>query len=40
VPDAASIDSAMSFGLIDGGHHDMTVRGGLQVDERDYLATG
>lgn len=38
VPGAASIDSAMSFGLIRGGHLDMTVLGGLEVDERGYLA--
>jgi acetate CoA/acetoacetate CoA-transferase beta subunit len=38
MPGAASIDSAMSFGLIRGGHLHMTVLGGLEVDERGYLA--
>lgn len=38
VPGASSIDSAMSFGLIRGGHLDMTVLGGLEVDELGHLA--
>ncbi len=35
---AARIDSTMSFGLIRGGHLDMTMLGGLQVDARGRLA--
>ncbi len=38
VPGASTIDSAFSFGLIRGGHLDLTVLGGLQVDQRGYLA--
>ncbi|MEM7721780.1 MAG: 3-oxoacid CoA-transferase subunit B [Pseudomonadota bacterium] len=38
VPGAASMDSAFSFGLIRGGHIDLTVLGGLQVDEHGLLA--
>lgn len=38
IPGAASIDSAMSFGLIRGGHLDLTVLGGLEVDEQGLLA--
>jgi acetate CoA/acetoacetate CoA-transferase beta subunit len=38
LPGACTFDSAMSFGLIRGGHVAMTVLGGLQVDQQGLLA--
>ena len=38
LPGACTFDSAVSFGLIRGGHVNLTVLGGLQVDADGHLA--
>src|ERR1700745_2079970 len=38
LPGACTFDSAVSFGLIRGGHVNVTVLGGLQIDAQGHLA--
>jgi acetate CoA/acetoacetate CoA-transferase beta subunit len=38
MPGACTLDASLSFGLIRGGHLDLSVLGGLQVDELGRLA--
>ncbi|WP_297363661.1 CoA-transferase [Thauera sp.] len=38
LPAASTFDSAVSFGPIRGGHHEMTGFGGLHVDQAGHLA--
>ena len=40
VPGASSLDSTTTFSLIRGGHLDLTVLGGLEVDARGASPTG